>query len=318
MKGAKMTQIRRYAVVDVFTKVPFKGNPVAVVIDGDDISDVAMQAIARWTNLSETTFVLPPSDGSAHYHLRIFTPSYEMPFAGHPTLGSAHALLDAGLVTPTDGQIIQQCGVGQVVITVPDDWRTAGLSFALPQHTIDPAPEPELLAAALGGGDFARVPAIVNVGPRWVIGEYANEATVRGLTPDFATLDDYDRRHGTVGQTVFAVESADADSGANAAVHPSTGSGRTDHPLAPGLGEGHERLVVRSFFESTEDPVCGSGNGSVAAYRLEHGLVARGGHYVANQGREIGRDGTISVHYGRDAIHIGGCCVTCVTGTIAF
>lgn len=278
---------RPFKQVDVFTAVPFKGNPVAVVLDGSGLSTDAMQAFANWTNLSETTFVLPATVDGADYHLRIFTPKAELPFAGHPTLGSAHAVLDAGLVAPVGGKIVQQCGVGLVEIAVPDNWRAEGVSFTLPSATITAAPEQDVLRTAIGA-DLVKTADVVNVGPKWVIAHLAGAASLKSLAPDLATLAAYDRRNATTGLTVFA-----------------------DDPA--------EGVLVRSFAPVdgiAEDPVCGSGNGAVAAYRLKHGLNAVGDSYVGRQGREIGRNGFISVRFGADGIHIGGQCVTCVNGMV--
>lgn len=278
-----------FAQVDVFTAVPFMGNPVAVVFDADALSGEAMQAIASWTNLSETTFVLAPTDAGAHYRLRIFTPRAELPFAGHPTIGSAHAVLESGRVVPDNGRIVQQSAVGLVPITVPDDWRAAGLSFRLPDHQITLAPEPALLMAALGTAALAE-PVIVDVGPRWVIVEVEDAGVVEALTPDFARLAAYDLRHGTTGLTVFG--------------HCRDAAGTQK---------------VRSFAPAdgiNEDPVCGSGNGAVAAYRLAQGQTRPGDSYTASQGAEVGRLGRVHIRYGDDGIHVGGCAVTCISGTL--
>ncbi|MEQ1510089.1 MAG: PhzF family phenazine biosynthesis protein [Sphingopyxis sp.] len=294
---------RPFAQVDVFTARGLYGNPVAVVLDGSGLDDATMQRFANWTNLSETTFVLPASDAAkaegADYRLRIFTPQCELPFAGHPTLGSAHAVLEAGLASPRDGKLVQQCGVGLVEIAVPDGWRDAGLisglsldkssslSFRLPRHSMAAAPDAEALSAAIGAASpLVRAPAVVDVGPRWVIAQIASAAELLALKPDLAALAAYDRRHATTGLTLFS------DDGAGG-------------------------ITVRSFAPTdgiAEDPVCGSGNGAAAAYRLEHGLAMLGDAYSANQGTAIGRDGTIDVRYAGDGIHIGGCCVTVVTG----
>lgn len=277
--------------VDVFTRVPLLGNPVAVVFDADGIDDATMQQIARWTNLSETTFVLRTDVAGANYRLRIFTPGCELPFAGHPTLGSAHAVLEAGLATAKDGRITQQCGVGLVDIFVPDDWRDAGVSFRLPRHTLSPAPGEDALLAALGPDtQLVGTATIVDVGPRWVIAQVASAQALLALQPDCPALAAYDRAHSTTGLTLFA----DAD-------------------------HGQGDIVVRSFAPAdgiNEDPVCGSGNGAVAAYRLEHGLTQIGQSYRASQGTAIGRDGIVRVNYRDDGIHIGGHCVTVVNGTI--
>jgi PhzF family phenazine biosynthesis protein len=281
---------RAFKQVDVFTAVPFLGNPVAVVLNGSGVSTDEMQRFARWTNLSETTFVCPPSVDVADYELRIFTPNFELPFAGHPTLGSAHAVLDAGLVTPRQGRLIQQCKVGLVEIAVPADWRADGLSFRLPAHTAEPAPEPDVLRKAMDASSFLGEAQVVNVGPRWVIVQLETADAVAALAPDLPALAAYDRAHGTTGLTVFAE-----------------------------TGDGQGGIKVRSFAPLdgiAEDPVCGSGNGSVAAFRLEAGQVQTGDHYLASQGREIGRDGIIAVRFGDDGIHVGGHCVTCIDGTV--
>ncbi len=119
--------------VDVFTTVPFKGNPVAVVLDATSLSAGQMQQIARWTNLSETTFVLPPTEPGADYQVRIFTPGAELPFAGHPTIGTAHALLEAGAVQANDGVLVQQCAAGLITLTVEGEGQGAPwISFELP------------------------------------------------------------------------------------------------------------------------------------------------------------------------------------------
>ena len=284
-----MATPRPFAQVDVFTARGLFGNPVAVVLDGSGLDDEAMQRFANWTNLSETTFVLPACDDAraqgADYHLRIFTPQCELPFAGHPTLGSAHAVLEAGLVSPRGGKLIQQCGVGLIEITVPDNMREAGLSFRLPPYNMAPAPEPERLIAALGVTPKG-APMVVNVGPLWVITEFSSAADVLALNPDLPSLAAYDRHHATTGLTVFA---EDAKGG----------------------------LVVRSFAPTdgiAEDPVCGSGNGAVAAYRLEHGAARVGDSYTASQGTVIGRDGIIAVRYETDGIHLGGRYVPVIQG----
>lgn len=277
---------RRIRTVDVFTGTPFLGNPVAVILDGEGLTTEAMQAIANWTNLSETTFVLPASAVGADYHLRIFTPRAELPFAGHPTIGSAHAILEAGLAVPKDGRIVQQCGVGLVEIAVPERWREEGLSFRLPAASFSDAPEPELLAGALGAVLVAP-PQIVDVGPRWVIAELTDGDAVAAVAADLALLADYDRRHRTTGLTIF--------------------------------GMGSDGPIVRSFAPAdgiAEDPVCGSGNGAVAAYRLAAGQLGEGDAYVARQGMSVGRNGRVTIRYGADGIHVGGRAVTCVEGVM--
>ncbi|MEY3905331.1 MAG: hypothetical protein RIR59_154 [Pseudomonadota bacterium] len=278
------TDHRPFKQVDVFTDRPFFGNPVAVVLDATGLNDAEMQRFAQWTNLSETTFVLPPDDPAASYKVRIFTPRAELPFAGHPTLGTAHAVLEAGLAAPVDGRLMQQCAVGLVEVTVAQDMR----SFRLPRYAAQAAPAPDDLAAALGDAAVLKAaPQMIDVGPRWVIGELASPKALTELTPDLARLAAYDRRHATTGLTLFATQGDD--------------------------------VCVRSFAPAdgiAEDPVCGSGNGAVAAYRLLQGAIGSGDAYVAQQGREVGRDGRIHIQISGGDIHVGGQCVTCISGTV--
>ena len=272
---------RQFRQVDVFTAVPYKGNPVAVVLDGEGLSSEEMQAFANWTNLSETTFVLPPDDPAADYRVRIFTPRAELPFAGHPTLGTAHAVLEAGLASARDRRLVQQCAVGLVELTVGGQ----GLSFKLPRYALEELSDPE--ATAWIGAEVRGRAQAVNVGPTWLIAELASVAALETLDHDTARLAAYYLPLGMTGATLFAAEG--------------------------------ERVVVRSFAPGdgiAEDPVCGSGNGAVAAYRLLAGQVADGDSYVASQGRQVGRDGFVQVRFEGGDIHIGGQCVTCIEGTV--
>lgn len=272
---------RQFRQVDVFTAVPYKGNPVAVVLDGEGLSSEEMQAFANWTNLSETTFVLPATDPAADYRVRIFTPKAELPFAGHPTLGTAHAVTEAWLATPRDGRLVQQCAVGLVELTVGD----GGLSFRLPRHAWQELADPE--ATAWIGAAVKGRAAAVDVGPVWLVAELAEVAALEALAHDPARLAAYYMPCGMTGATLYAVEGG--------------------------------RVVVRSFAPGdgiAEDPVCGSGNGAVAAFRLAAGQVRAGDSYVASQGRQVGRDGYVSVRIEGSDIHIGGQCVTCVEGVV--
>lgn len=278
-----MSQARAFKQVDVFTAVPLAGNPVAVVLDAAGMSDADMQAFANWTNLSETTFVLPPDNIAADYAVRIFTPRSELPFAGHPTLGTAHAVIEAGIAAPKVGRIIQQCLHGLIDVSVDGD----RLSLKMPQHKLVAAPDSSGLAAALGVAGFARgAPQIVDVGPHWVIAEIDSVAAVETLVPDLPALAAYDRQHRTTGITLFA-ESGDGG------------------------------IIVRTFAPLdgiAEDPVCGSGNGALAAYRLHVGAIKDGDAYLASQGRQVGRDGKVHIRIERGQIHVGGNCVTCIDG----
>ena len=287
----------RYTVVDVFTSRPLAGNPVAVVFDADHLATETMQAIANWTNLSETTFVLTPTRQEADYRLRIFTPRSELPFAGHPTLGSAHAILEAGRATLRQGgRLVQQCDIGLVDVTVEDGVEGRQLTFALPSAQVKPLPAADAAELELILGSklsHENAPAIVNVGPVWVVLPMTDAAAVLDLKPDFARLAAFERRLGVTGLTVF---------------------GR--YP------QGDVAIEVRAFAPSCgveEDPVCGSGNASVAAYQWERGLLPAGGAaYVAAQGRRVGRDGRVKVHVGADGqVRVGGSCITCVDGQLA-
>ncbi|MFM0335473.1 PhzF family phenazine biosynthesis protein [Paraburkholderia fungorum] len=289
---------RPYKVVDVFTSRPLRGNPVAVILDAEGLTTDEMQAIAAWTNLSETTFVLPPTITAADYQLRIFTPRSELPFAGHPTLGSAHAILEAGGVALRQGgRLVQQCNLGLVELTVEGQGRDRQLTFGLPSskmeplHAVDIADLERILGCKVS---VQTAPAIVNVGPVWVIAQLNDAASVLDLRPDFTRLAQFERRLGATGVTVF---------GAHA--------------------HGDAAIEVRSFAPSCgvdEDPVCGSGNASVAVFQWERGLLSPGGtDYVATQGGCVGRDGRIKVNVDANGkVHVGGSCVTCVEGSLTY
>lgn len=272
---------RNFAQVDVFTVVPYKGNPVAVVLDGQGLSDAEMQAFANWTNLSETTFVLPATEPGADYRVRIFTPKAELPFAGHPTLGTAHAVLNAGLVKARDEKLVQQCAVGLVELSVGE----SGLSFRLPRYALTELSDPE--ATAWIGAPVKGSAQAVDVGPVWLVAELESIADLERLQHDEARLAAYYVPKGWTGATLYV---ADGD-----------------------------RVVVRSFAPGdgiAEDPVCGSGNGAAAAFRLSTGQIGAGDSYVASQGRQVGRDGFITIRIAGEDIHVGGQCVTCITGEV--
>ena len=288
---------RSYKVVDVFTFRPLLGNPVAVVMDAEDLSADAMQAVARWTNLSETTFVLPPTTADADYRLRIFTPRSELPFAGHPTLGSAHAILEAGRVAPRQsGRLIQQCGIGLVELTIGARGADRELTFRLPPakleplHTADMAELERILGCKV---DLKTAPAIAHVGAIWIVAQLNDAASVLDLRPDLARLAELERRLGVTGLTAFGAR----EHGDDAAIEVRT--------FAPSCGV-------------DEDPVCGSGNGSVAAFQWQRGLLPPGRtEYVAAQGRCVGRDGRVKISVDANGtVSVGGSCVTSVEGSL--
>ena len=287
---------RAYKVVDVFTSSPLKGNPVAVVLDADGLDSQTMQNIARWTNLSETTFLLPPTNPEAHYRLRIFTPQSELPFAGHPTLGSAFAALEAGIVQPRNDLLIQECGVGLITLEVQTTGSAHQVSFGLPPAKLVSLEASDVveLDAILGQAVVKSAqPAVVNVGAVWVVAQLPSVETLLALTPDYVRSAQFERRLGATGLSVFAK-----------------------------YEEGDKAIEVRSFAPScgvNEDPVCGSGNGSIAVFLRERGLLPTiGESYRAGQGQCLGRDGTVSVRIDRNGITVGGNCVTCVEGTLSF
>jgi len=272
---------RRFRQVDVFTTVPYKGNPVAVVLDGDGLTTAQMQAIARWTNLSETTFVCTPTQPEADYRLRIFCPATEMRFAGHPTIGSAHALLSSGFVPKQSGFLVQECGVGLVQMKTGEE----GMHIALPSAQFRRIDEKARIAVEEAlGASLLDTPVVIDLGVKWLTGQVASGDAVRALRPDMAAIAAAARQTGANGINIFGMDG--------------------------------EMVEVRSFapHEGTpEDPVCGSGNGAVAYYLREHrGPV----DYRARQGRCVGRDGHIFLMYDEGTIWLGGQAVNCIEGFI--
>lgn len=272
----------RFQQVDVFTDTPFLGNPVAVVLDAAGLSTEEMQRIAHWTNLSETTFLLPPRSEEADYRVRIFTPSVELPFAGHPTLGSCHAWLSEGGEPATPDHIVQECGVGLVTI----GRRQGLLSFAAPPLIRSGPPEEDLVQeiATVLGVDRTEIKDAqwVDNGPGWVAVLLESAAAVLGVQPGPTSLD-----LGVVG------------------FYP------------PGSTPA---LEVRAFFpkdgiSTAEDPVTGSLNASLAQWLISSGRIAA--PYVASQGAALGREGRVMVSQDEDGtIWVGGGTVSCVSGTI--
>lgn len=279
--------------VDVFTSQAFKGNPVAVIMDASTLTSEQMQAIANWTNLSETTFVLPATDSQADYQVRIFTPQNELPFAGHPTIGTAHALLEAGLITAKEGKLVQQCGAGLVALTVSE---LNHISFELPQPKITPldTKQTQKLAEILKCQiDTQWNAALVDVGARWVVLQAVNAEAVLATQPDFAALKQHDLEMKVGGATVYGFYENNDE---------------------------QKHIEVRSFAPSigiNEDPVCGSGNGSVASFIRYHGILpAQNDQVLSSQGRVLGRDGQLQLNLYQDKILVGGNAVTCIDGTI--
>ncbi|WP_192871719.1 PhzF family phenazine biosynthesis protein [Variovorax sp. JS1663] len=298
---------RPFKQVDVFTATPYTGNPLAVVLDSSGLDDAAMQSFAKWTNLSETTFLLPPTEPSADYRVRIFTPGGELPFAGHPTLGSCHAWLEAGGRPKTPGRIVQQCTTGLVPI------RNDGerLVFAAPPSRRT-APSPSLLAkvaAALGLKAQQIVAAqLLDNGPVWLGLLLTDADTVLALKPDHSMLKELGQKVGVAGIPARDEEPATA---------LIARSNREARAFARTNAE-DIALEVRAFAAPIgveEDPVTGSLNASLAQWLIPEGHLPT--RYLAAQGQCLGRAGR--VHVQRDdegQVWVGGNSVTCIDGKV--
>ncbi len=303
---------RAFKQVDVFTATPYLGNPLAVVLDGSGLSEAEMQRFARWTNLSETTFLLPPTAPSADYRVRIFTPGGELPFAGHPTLGSCHSWLQAGGQPASGDFIVQECKVGLVKIRhEPPYIDGQRLAFAAPPLSRS-APEPAWLAGVVAalGVQPAQVLAtqLLDNGPVWLGLLLDNAETVLQIEPDHAALAKLDAKVGVAAvypprETPALIARANRE--ARAFGNAPTASAEAD-------------LEVRAFAASVgvnEDPVTGSLNASLAQWLIAEGhMPAR---YLASQGLCLGRAG--QVHIERDdqgQVWVGGESVTCVDGQV--
>ena len=309
---------RPFHQVDVFTAVPYFGNPLAVVLDGSGLDDAAMQHFAQWTNLSETTFLLPPTEAGhaagADYRVRIVTPGGELPFAGHPTLGSCHAWLAAGGKPQADDLIVQECGVGLVRLR-----RVNGrLAFAAPPLTRS-APEPVLLAQVITalGLTPAQVLAaqMLDNGPCWLSLLLDNPDTLTALTPDHARLKNLEQKVGVASvirfkSAIHLISKSSREARAFAATNAQTAT--SDAATGPDL-------LVRAFAAPigvNEDPVTGSLNASLAQWLIADGHLPPS--YVASQGQALGRDGHVHISQGADGqIWVGGAVVTCITGQVA-
>lgn len=278
-----MSELRRFVQVDVFTARPLKGNPLAVVVDAAGLDESQMAAFARWTNLSETTFLLPPTDPAADYRVRIFTPGGELPFAGHPTLGSAHAWLASGGDPKRPGELVQQCGIGLVRVKR----EGARLAFAAPPlRRSGPVQEAGLREQVLAS---LRIPSAelldlvwVDNGPGWMAARLKDAAAVRALQPDFVAMRGL--KLGVVGAQAEGAET---------------------------------QFELRAFVPTLgvpEDPVTGSLNAGVALWLQAAGLAPE--LYVASQGSALGRDGRVYVRRDGDQTWIGGDVTPLVHGQV--
>lgn len=282
---------RPFKQIDVFSHRPGYGNPVAVVLDAEGLDDADMRRFAAWTNLSETTFLLPPTEAGraagADYRLRIFSPNGELPFAGHPTLGTCHAWLQAGSTPRHHGTVVQECALGLVRIAQSE----GTLAFAAPPLKRS-APSPALvplIASALGLRPAQILGAqLLDNGPVWLGLLLDSADTVLGLRPDHARLQD-------LGQDVGVVHVAPSASDAS----------------QPGV-------VVRAFaapMGNREDPATGSLNASLAEWLIAEGLAPRS--YLVAQGECLGREGRVHIRQDGDGqIWVGGRAVTCIEGTV--
>ncbi len=269
---------RRFSQVDVFTSEPFLGNPVAVVHDADGLADEEMARFARWTNLSETTFLLSPTSDEADYRVRIFTPVSELPFAGHPTIGSAHAWLEAGGVPHRAGQVVQECGVGLVRLKQGERLAFAAPPLVRSGEVDDQERERIVRALRIDPAQVVDLRWIDN-GPGWVGVLMGSADDVLALRPDWSVLEGMDI--GVVGP----------------------------YP------EGSECAVeIRAFcLDRTEDPVTGSLNASVGQWLAGDRLPTS---YVASQGTVLGRRGRVYVEREGDTIWVAGDARTRIIGTV--
>ena len=287
---------RRYVQLDVFADRPGAGNPLAVVLDAAGLDDAAMQAIARWTRLPETTFVFAPTRPGASYAVRMFSPRREVPFAGHPSVGTAHALLDAGLVAPRDGFLVQDGIAGKLPLKVEGDGAQRTVAVRTPRARVQEiaSPDDPRLRDALAGLKLGALPpALMDGGRRWWLAELASEAGLRGAQPNWDAIVALANASDSMGLFVYA---------------------RSDDPVY--------HFAVRAFVGAPaqfEDAASGAANATLAAWLAERGALPDlpGGFYRVSQGREVGHDAIIEL--GIDAegdVWSGGRAVAVVTGDL--
>jgi PhzF family phenazine biosynthesis protein len=313
LKAVTALKNRAFKQVDVFTATPYLGNPLAVVLDGAGLSDAEMAAFACWTNLSETTFLLPPTQAEADYRVRIFTPDSELPFAGHPTLGSCHAWLEAGgkpKNTAKQGLIVQESAVGLVRIRQ----NSSTLAFAAPalKRSALSASKLAQVAGALGISSQQIISAqFLDNGAQWLGLLLDSTDTVLQITPNYITLKNLRVDVGVAGIYValpatqlIAKSSREARAfAAQAASFEALAEVETAD------------IEVRAFMQSCEDPVTGSLNASLAQWLIEDGYLPES--YTASQGMCLDRSGRVNIE--RDAsgqIWVGGSVVTCIDGMV--
>jgi PhzF family phenazine biosynthesis protein len=290
-----MPRSRRFIQLDVFSSKPLLGNPLAVVVDGEGLDDATMQAFARWANLSETTFLLPPTHASADYRVRIFTPRQELPFAGHPSVGSAFAAIESGLVPPDSQRLIQECAAGLLPVRIEGNGRERIIHVQAPPAELRTvvADQRTRLGHALDAELTQNQVRLVDNGPLWFVCDLREAVAVRQLSPDLAAIGALCEASGAVGVSVFGRQPT-----------------------------GEESMAVRAFCPADgipEDPVTGSANAAIMAFLADAGDPAGYGlRYRASQGREVGRDGYVEVmRDGNDGrISIGGACAMGIRGEL--
>lgn len=292
--------LRRYLQLDVFAHRIGAGNPLAVVFDAQGLDDAAMQSFAAWMHLPETVFLLPPGPG-ADYRARIFTPTRELDFAGHPSVGAAWAVLDAGRVAPHRDALVQECAAGQLPVRIVHDATGPRVSVRTPRaRRIERAGEDDAarLAAALRGlaladrATGALAPALWDNGVRWWLAEAGDARALREWRPDPAVLAAIAELGGdALGLAVFAAGDV-------------PGCARTVRAFCPGDG-------------FAEDPVTGSANAAIASALLDAGRLRAGEGYCASQGREVGRDGRVELRVDEDAaVWVGGRVQAVIRGSV--
>jgi PhzF family phenazine biosynthesis protein len=286
---------RRYVQLDVFAGRPGDGNPLAVVLDGEGLDDATMQAIARWTRLPETTFVFPATSADASYGLRTFSPRREVPFAGHPSVGTAHAVLEAGLAQPRDGMLVQEGIAGLLPLRVEGDGATRTIAVRTPTARVmevassdDARLRDSLRGLPLG----ALPPALMDGGRRWWLVELADETALRAATPDWNAISGLAHDTESMGVCVFA---------------------RSDDPVY--------YLAVRAWVGAPahfEDAASGAANATLAAWLASRdALPGDTGFYRVSQGREVGHDAIIELLVdGAGEVWSGGRACTVVRGGI--
>ena len=285
----------RYLQVDVFADRPGAGNPLGVVMEADGWDTARMQAFAAWTNLSETIFFLTPTTPHASYRIRIFTPRQELPFAGHPSVGAAWAACALGLVEPGSSTLVQECAAGLLTVALQRDGAALLPSVRAPRARQVPVEAAALLEAATRGWRLgALAPALWNNGPLWWLVELADAQAVRGLLPDLAAIAALSTATGATGLAVHA----------------------------PDVRDGYH-LAVRAFCPADnipEDPVTGSAQAAIATQLAAAArLPGCDGRYVGSQGRELGRDGRVSVHVDEHGdAWIGGAVQLVIDGTVTW